>query len=192
WHEDDPRDTPVRGDYSFSNADLGTLKGIGGILSSTGRYAGTLSDIVVDGTSGDTHLSPVKAKLLHSFFTAKGSVTRIQGRRGHDIELDVVVEHAEIEDLLKAGVRTDPPVMTGPVKMRTKLSLLPGEGDVADRLHLAGNFDVQGGHFTNQKVQSRLDALSLRTQGKGKAQQENPQDPVATNLRGIFKLEDGL
>jgi hypothetical protein len=220
WHEDDPRDTPVQGDYSFSNADLGTLKGIGGILSSTGRYAGTLSNIVVDGTtdtpdfrittsghavplhtefhaivdgtSGDTHLSPVKAKLLHSFFTAKGSVTRIQGRRGHDIELEVVVEHAEIEDLLKAGVRTDPPVMTGPVKMRTKLSLLPGEGDVADRLHLAGNFDVQGGHFTNEKVQSRLDSLSLRTQGKGKAKLENPQDPVATNLRGIFKLEDGL
>src|SRR6202042_3283412 len=205
WHEDDPRDTPVRGDYSFSNADLGTLKGIGGILSSTGRYAGTLSNIVVDGTtdtpdfrittsghpvplhtefhaivdgtSGDTHLSPVKAKLLHSFFTAKGSVTRIQGRRGHDIELDVVVEHAEIEDLLKVGVRTDPPVMTGPVKMQTKLSLLPGEGDVADRLPLAGNFDVQGGHFTNEKVQSRLDSLSLRTQGKGKPNPENPQDP---------------
>ncbi|HXP44135.1 MAG TPA: hypothetical protein VN833_28055, partial [Candidatus Acidoferrales bacterium] len=51
WHEDDPRDTPVQGDYSFSNADLGTLKGIGGILSSTGRYAGTLSNIVVDGTT---------------------------------------------------------------------------------------------------------------------------------------------
>jgi hypothetical protein len=51
---------------------------------------------------------------------------------------------------------------------------------------------VQGGHFTNEKVQSRLDSLSLRTQGKGKAKPENPPDPVATDLRGIFKLENGL
>ena len=48
WNEYDPRDTPVQGDYSFSNADLGTLKGIGGILSSTGKYEGTLSNIVVE------------------------------------------------------------------------------------------------------------------------------------------------
>src|SRR5438874_7931328 len=49
WQADDPRSTPVRGGYSFSNADLGTIKGIGGILSSVGRYDGTLGNIVVDG-----------------------------------------------------------------------------------------------------------------------------------------------
>ena len=32
-----------------TDADLGTLKGIGGILSSQGRYQGTLDKIVVDG-----------------------------------------------------------------------------------------------------------------------------------------------
>ncbi len=49
WQADDPRSTPVRGGYAFSNADLSTLRGIGGILSSTGEYSGTLGDIVVDG-----------------------------------------------------------------------------------------------------------------------------------------------
>jgi hypothetical protein len=49
FHPEDPRASPVRGDYTFSHADLGTLKGIGGILSSTGRYEGTLGEIVVDG-----------------------------------------------------------------------------------------------------------------------------------------------
>src|SRR5256712_7064010 len=39
WQADDPRSTPVRGKYSFSNADLSTLKGIGGILSSAGGCA---------------------------------------------------------------------------------------------------------------------------------------------------------
>src|SRR6202521_5187184 len=41
WQADSPRDTPVSGTYSFNNADLSTIKGIGGILSSTGEYGGT-------------------------------------------------------------------------------------------------------------------------------------------------------
>jgi hypothetical protein len=219
WDEKEPRNTPVQGDYSFSNADLSTLKGIGGILSSTGKYAGTLSDIVVDGktdtpdfwiarsghpvplhtefhaivdgTSGDTHLEPVKATLLHSSFTAKGSVMRVQNPNGHDIELDVVLDHARIEDLLKLGVRTDPPVMTGPVEMKTKLSLPPGSEDVADRLKLAGNFHVFPAHFTNEKVQGRVDALSMRTQGKHKDAGAQTEEKVPVDLQGIFTLDDG-
>lgn len=220
WQEDSPRDTPVQGNYSFSNADLGTLKGIGGILSSTGQYKGTLSNIVVDGktdtpdfristsghpvplhtdfhaivdgTNGDTYLQPVNATLLHSSFTASGSVVRMSEPKGHDIELDVVLDHADIEDLLKLGVRTDPPVMTGPVEMKTRLSLPPGAADVANRLRLAGSFHVPQGHFTNQKVQGRLDSLSLRSQGKPKQAQEHDEEDVPTDLRGVFTLKDGL
>jgi hypothetical protein len=220
WHEDDPRETPVQGDYSFSNADLGTLKGIGGILSSTGKYEGTLSSIVVDGitdtpdfriatsghamplhtefhaivdgTSGDTQLKTVRATLPHSSFTASGAVMRVPGLRGHDIELDVVMDHARIEDLLKLGVRTDPPVMDGPVEMKTKLSLPPGEADVADRLKLAGSFHVFGGHFTNEKVQDRLNAVSLRTSGKFNEEPENAQANVPVDLGGVFALKGGL
>jgi hypothetical protein len=219
WNEYDPRDTPVQGDYSFSNADLGTLKGIGGILSSTGKYEGMLSSIVVDGktdtpdfrinisghpvplhtefhavvdgTSGDTYLQPVKATLLHSSFTAKGSIIRVANPHGHDIELDVVLDRAEIQDLLKLGVKTDPPVMTGPVEMTTKLSLPPGDKDVTDRLKLAGNFHVLRAHFTNEKVQSRLDSLSLRTQGKPKEAKEPATEDVPVDLRGVFTLKDG-
>jgi hypothetical protein len=220
WNEYSPRDTPVQGGYSFSNADLGTLKGIAGILSSTGKYEGTLSNIVVDGktdtpdfriatsghpeplhtdfhaivdgTSGDTYLDPVKATLLSSSFTAKGSVIREQSPHGHDIELNVVLDRAQIQDLLKLGVRTDPPILTGPVEMKTTLSLRPGPADVADRLYLAGNFHVLRAHFTNQKVQSRLESLSLRTQGKPKKAKNNPEEQdVPVDLRGVFTLKNG-
>src|SRR5437879_5080864 len=54
WQADDPRSTPVRGKYSFSRADLSTIRGIGGILSSTGEYDGTLGNIVVDGKTETT------------------------------------------------------------------------------------------------------------------------------------------
>jgi hypothetical protein len=220
WQQDSPRDTPVQGTYSFSNADLGTIKGIGGILSSTGDYAGTLGNIVVhgktdtpdfqiatsghpvplhtefhaivDGTSGDTYLRPVKATLLHSSFTASGSVVRVDNPHGHDIELDVVLDHAQIEDLLKLGVRTDPPIMTGPVEMKTKLSLVPGSATVADRLKLDGTFHVLTAHFSNEKVQGRLDSLSLRSQGNAKQANEHVEENVPVDLQGAFTLKDGL
>ncbi len=222
WQQDSPRDTPVQGDYSFSHADLSTIKGIAGTLSSIGEYSGTLGNIVVsgrtdtpdfqiassghkvplhtefhavvDGTSGDTYLRPVKASFLNSSFTANGSVVRIMkpNGHGHDIELDVVLNHALMEDLLKLGVRTDPPIMTGSVQMKTKLSLVPGEATVADRLKLAGTFHVPEGHFTNEKVQRKLDSLSLRSQGKPKLARENPDENVPVDLQGVFTLKDGL
>ena len=219
FDEDDPRDTPVQGDYSFSNADLGTIKGIGGILSSTGKYEGTLSSIqvdgstdtpdfriarsghpmplhtdfhaIVDGTNGDTQLKPVRAKLLNSSFTARGSVIRVQSPHGHDVELDVMIDQGRIEDFLKLGVRTEPPVMTGPVAMKAKLSLPPGDEDVADRLRLAGNFVVSHANFTSQKIQSKLDSLSLRTQGKLKKAREEGAEDVQANLQGVFALQNG-
>ncbi|HEY0786094.1 MAG TPA: hypothetical protein VGD62_09500 [Acidobacteriaceae bacterium] len=100
----EPGTSPVRGDYSFSHADLHTIKGIGGLLSSTGRYAGRLDQItvdgqtdtpdfsldsgahpmplhtrfhaIVDGLNGNTYLQPVDAMLLHSHILATGAVTR--------------------------------------------------------------------------------------------------------------------
>jgi len=220
WQQDSPRDTPVQGDYSFTHADLGTIKGIAGTLSSTGQYAGTLGNIVVsgqtdtpdfqvassghpvplhmefhaivDGTSGDTYLRPVKATFLHTSFTASGSIIRMRTAHGHDIELDVVLDRARIEDLLRLGVRTNPPVMTGAVQMATRLSLAPGDATVADRLKLAGTFHVPDGHFTNQKVQKKLDSLSLRSRGKPKQARDNPDEDVPVDLQGVFSLKDGL
>jgi hypothetical protein len=220
WQQDSPRDTAVQGEYSFSNADLSTIKGIGGILSSSGQYSGTLSNIVVqgitdtpdfriassghavplhtefhavvDGTCGDTYLQPVKATFLHSTFTASGSVVRMINRKGHDIELDVVLNHAMIEDLLKLGVRTDPPIMTGAVQMKTRFRLAPGEPSVADRLKLAGDFHVSDAHFTNQKVQGKVDSLSLRSLGRHKQSTDGDGPDVPVDLDGVFSLKNGL
>jgi hypothetical protein len=220
WQADSPRDTPVSGTYSFNNADLGTIKGIGGILSSTGKYAGVLDNIavdgatdtpdfriavsgrpvplhtdfhaVVDGTNGDTYLQPVKARILDSWLTANGSVVQTQDPKGHHVELDVVIEKGKIDDLLKLAIRTDPPIMTGVVRLKTHFDLPPGEPDVANRLKLAGNFEVSGAHFTNEKIQGKVDALSMRSQGKPKLAQDNIPDNVHSDVKGTFSLVNGL
>jgi len=105
WLVSDPGESPIKGDYTFENADLSSFKGIAGILSSKGKYQGTLRDLVVDGdtdtpdfrlthfgnalplhtrfhatvdaTNGDTWLDPVVATLGSSHFTAQGQVVRV-------------------------------------------------------------------------------------------------------------------
>jgi hypothetical protein len=105
WLASDPGESPLTGVYRFEHADLASFKGIAGILSSAGRYQGTLRDLAVDGetdtpdfrlthfgnalalytrfhaqvdgTNGDTSLEPVEATLGHSHFIAQGQIVRV-------------------------------------------------------------------------------------------------------------------
>jgi hypothetical protein len=147
---------------------------------------------MVDGTDGDTYLDSVEARLLQSTFTAKGKIVRTEQPKGHDIELDVVLDRARIEDLLKLGLRTDPPVMTGLVEMKTHLSLPPGDPELANRLKLDGTFRVPRAVFTNDKLQNRIDSLSLRSLGEAKAAQKPPDTNVPSDISGTFKLADAV
>ena len=220
WRADEPRDTNVSGAYSFSNADLSTIKGIGGVLSSKGKYAGTLNNIVVDGktetpdfrvarsghsvplstefhaivdgTTGDTYLRPVQARIQQTSLVASGFVVRISDPRGHWIKLDVAIDQGRIEDLLRLGVRTDPPVMTGGVRLKTKFDLPPSAADLSDRLKLDGNFEVTGAHFTNDKLQRKIGSLSLKSRGKPKLAKTAETDEVLASILGKFRLSAGV
>jgi hypothetical protein len=146
----------------------------------------------VDGTDGDTYLEPVRATVLHSSFTARGKVVRMSNPPGRDIELDVLLGHANVQDLLTLGVKTDPPIMSGSVAMHTKLNLRPGKGDIANRLNLVGNFHIPAGRFASDKIQSRIDSLSLRGLGKGKRPVGPAAENVPSDLQGVFTLSKGI
>jgi hypothetical protein len=222
WQGADPRTTPLDGDYSFDRADLSTIHGIGGTLSSTGHFYGELGNItidgttqtpdfsldvsnhavpletsfhaIVDGTSGDTTLSPVRATLLHSEFTAAGTVVNIRGQ-GHDISLDVNMPDGRIEDLLQLGMKTEPPVMCGAVTMRAKLHIPPGNVRVAQKLGLAGHLIIQNVEFSNPGWQDRVDGLSMRAQGKpreAKAAGSDQKAEVASQMAVTFSLGNAL
>ena len=216
-----PGDSPVRGEYSFSHADLNTIKGIGGMLSSKGSYQGELNNIVVDGetdtpdfsvdsgnhpmplhtkfhaivdgTNGDTYLQPVDAQLMHSHIIAIGDVVRApQG--GHNITLNVTVGPARIEDMLELGVKTEPPIMSGGLRLTARLLLPPGQISVSQKLHLKGNFQVSNATFSNDKIQAKVDELSLRSQNRAKeaktVDKQNPE-PIESQMRGQFELGNG-
>jgi len=196
FNEHSPGDTPVDGSYSFRHADLSTIKGIGGILSSDGTYKGQLNKIVVDGTTttpnfsldianrpvplntkfhaivdgtnGDTYLQPVDAWLLHTHILAQGEVVRAAGVPGRDIRLDVTVGPGQIQDILLLAVKSQPPLMNGDLHLHSKFNLPPGPDSVTNRLQLQGQFSLDNTVFTSDKIQSKVDELSLRGQGKPK------------------------
>ncbi len=102
---DDPGESPLGGKYHFENADLGSFKGIAGILTSTGSFQGKLRDVEVegeadvpqfrltsadhpvslmthfhahvDGTDGDTQLDSTDATLGQSHFKVSGEIVRV-------------------------------------------------------------------------------------------------------------------
>jgi hypothetical protein len=196
WNSEDPRQTPVSGDFIFSNADLNTIKGLGGTLQGKGHYDGVLDHLMVDGTadvpnfsldtanhpmplktryhafvdgtSGDTFLDPVQAVLGQSSFTCRGKVVKID-HQGHDVELAVDMPDGRIEDMLELAMKTEPPVMRkGRVTMHAKLKIPPGDVRVARKMQLVGKLTIQDVEFGNAKLQDRVDGLSMRAQGKPK------------------------
>ncbi len=221
WQRDDPRSTPVSGDYSFENANLGVFAGISGILSSKGKYGGMLQRIevdgatdvpkfslkrggdavhlvtqfhsIVDGTDGDTLLQPVDASFLNSEFICSGGVVHQAGPNGKTVSLDATSKHARIEDILTLVVGGDTPFLTGDVNFGSKIVIPPGNQDVIDKLQLDGHFALLSAQFASRKVQERLLMLSNRASGISASEQESGQGPnmVASDFRGRFKLEKG-
>ncbi len=218
WNTDDPGDSSLTGHYTFDHADLNTIKGIGGILASVGDFKGQLDKIdvegttdtpdfsldtanhpialhtefhaIVDGTSGDTYLRPIKAKLGSSNFTTSGAVINIKGK-GHTIDMDVDVPAGELRDFLDLAVKTQPPVMTAVIATKTKLHIRPGKESVTHRLSFDGNFALKNIHFTNPAVQDKIDMLSLRAQGDPKDAKPGAKD-VSSRMKGAFVMDRRL
>lgn len=217
WVNESPGDSTVTGKYTFDHADLNTIKGIAGMLSSTGDFTGQLNRIVVDGvadvpdfsldtarhdvplhtkfhaivdgTSGDTYLQPVEAKLADSEFTCKGEIVNIKGK-GHKIDLDVLVPNGKIQNFLDLAVKQQPPIMTGRLHMKTKLLIPPGEQSVTQKIGLDGEFTLRSLHFVNPEWQDKVDMLSLRARGKPDEAKPGAED-VQSRMVGRFRMSYG-
>jgi hypothetical protein len=217
WNIESPGDSAVTGNYTFDHADLGTIRGIGGILTSKGNFKGQLNRIdvegdtdtpaftldtanhpvplethfhaIVDGTSGDTYLQPVAATLGESKFTCSGAVVNIKGK-GHQIDIDVDVPAGQIQDFLNLAVKTQPPVMSGTLQMKAKLNIPPGKQSVTQKIGIKGQFVLTRIHFSNSEVEDKVDMLSLRAQGKPGEARPGAVD-VHSQMRGTFVLQHG-
>jgi hypothetical protein len=217
WEVDDPGSTPVSGAYKFTDADLGPFPGIGGILSSAGKFTGKLAELevegetdtpdfsldkigkpvrlhteysaTVDGTNGDTLLHPVRATLIRSLILAEGSIINEPDHIGHRIVLDVGAPNARIQDILSLAVNSDTPILTGPAKIKAKLLLPPGKEKVLDKMILDGQIGIDDARWSSPEVRKALESLSRRAEGKPG---DEDAGSAVSDLRGIFHVEKGI
>lgn len=217
WHPYEPALTKVGGSYTFNQADLSTIDGIGGHLDSTGQFTGRLEQIsvkgetrtpdftldiggeamplnttftaIVDGTNGDTILDDVTATLGHTPLHARGGVVHMGAEKDRTVELDVRIDNGRLEDILRLALKDEPPAMLGGLHLETHLELPPGKTKVPLRLKLNGHFGVASARFTSNTVQSKIDELSRR--GRGTPEDKSVAN-VASRLQGAFVLGGGV
>jgi hypothetical protein len=143
WTDGHPQDTPISGSYAFEHADLGVYGGIGGMLSSTGKFSGGFEQINISGTTdtpdfivtssghkhrlstlfegyidamrGDTFLNRVEARFGRTTVLARGSVTGSTSGKGKVAVFHFTSRHGRIEDLLALFVTAPRSPMSGNV-----------------------------------------------------------------------------
>jgi len=219
WSTEDPGQTPLNATYDFKHADLGVFKGIGGILSSTGKFGGVLEKIevqgetqtpdfvvdsggnpvsldttfsaTVDGTNGNTILHPVQAHFLNSYFTAAGPIIKTKEMAGRHITLDVDFYKGRIEDLMKLAVKGDKPLMTGNMKFKAKFDLPSGKDENGD---VTERINLKGG-FGIAGAEFTSPEVKSKLETFSRKAQGKPDDVDAgsdvSQLKGRFVMDNG-
>ena len=164
----------------------------------------------VDGTNGDTWLDPVDATLGQSHFITRGKVVRVKPQKpdpnqpvvsanfppladfGHDIDLKVDVDRGRIEDFLRLATHSPAPFLTGALTTRATLHVPPGTQSVHERLRLDGEFKLENAHFTDARVQTKIEDLSLRGQGRPQDIKNTDANSIASEMSGNFHMANAV
>lgn len=219
WNADKPASTPVKGSYTYQNANLAVFQDLSGTLFSSGKFSGKLGQMEVDGTArvpnfhlkdtshtrllntefqaevdgtnGNTTLKNVIAHFDRTLALFKGTVKGRPGGQGKTVSLDLFAPHGRIEDLLDLFIAAKLPPMTGAVSLQAHLEVPPGTEPFVKRLQMTGDFGVDAGKFTNQETQDSINRLSEGSTNNKKAEQENVET-VMSDLKGHAALRDGI
>ncbi|HTC88377.1 MAG TPA: AsmA-like C-terminal region-containing protein [Bryobacteraceae bacterium] len=214
WNAFEPGDTPLQGNYTFDNADLGIFAAIAGTLSSKGTFDGSLDSVnargttyvpnfqlkmagnslplsatfeaQVDGTNGNTILQPVRATLGHTNFTTTGAVIKHEEYSRRGISLQVNMPKGDMRDLLRLSMKGQP-FMEGFINMKSSIDIPPLTGKVKQKIRLDGTFDLHNAKFLKSNIQDQIDQLSRRGQGQPK---NEGIDEVISKMQGSFHLEN--
>jgi hypothetical protein len=196
-------ETPVGGDYTFQNADLGTFGGIAGILSSQGKFSGMLQHIdvsgkisipdfevksgkhavalssdfkaYVNGVNGDTFLSHVSSQFSKTTVVSEGKIVGTHGQRGKTATINLETRNGRIEDILRLFTSAAQPPMAGEMSFKGTAILPPGEIRFLKKVGLEGDFGISDSNFTHPSTQEKVNQLSqnAQTETREKIQKED-------------------
>jgi hypothetical protein len=194
WNADNVGGTPVSGEYVFEHADLGVFHGISGLLSSSGKFAGELDHIEVDGNTdvplfavtvsshqvdlrtqfhavvngenGDTFLKQVASTFGKTTVWTAGSVAGEADQEGKTAALDLAAKDGRIQDLLLLFAQSPRAPMSGIASFNAKVSLPPGKRRFLEKVEMQGDFGIDAGSFTKSNTQQGVNSLSQGARGE--------------------------
>lgn len=209
-------DTPVTGQFTFTDVKLSDIGGIGGGLTSKGSFHGNLAGIEVQadsdlpdfavGSAQPTHISATSSGtvnaltgdiLLHSIDLRLGrSALHLQGAisgQPKQTVLDLSVDNGRAEDILHPFLNNPSPI-AGPVKLHAHAVLAPGTHGATflQRLKMDGSFDVPTERLTNPTTAQKLSAFSQRAQGLPLPPPDAPNTDLLSSLSGSVHIQNGV
>lgn len=202
--------TPVSGQYSLQNADLGVFEGLGGKITTSGSFNGTFKQMEVEGTTltpefevtstrhklplqtrfeasvnaitGETNLHDVKAKLGHDELDAFGSIAaQSDGKRAAVIQLTCT--RGRIEDTFYPFISGRSPI-TGDVGFRIRVVIPAGQESFVKKIKLESEFQILNAALTNSQTESRMNQIA-----QGPHQKELFRD---SQWQGRVNVTDGV
>jgi hypothetical protein len=202
----------------FDRADLGAFAAIGGTLSSTGKFGGTLEQMevagntdvpnfeidrssghavhfktefaaTVKGMDGDVELKLVKAEFGKTSLVARGNVAGKAGTAGKTVTLEGTQKTGTIQDWLWLLAKADRPAMAGAMNFRVQVQVPPGERDFIERVNLQGDFAIGSADFTTAPTQSAVDNLSKVALGE-KPSEGAPAASVEETMQGHVEMKN--
>jgi len=212
----EPGRTPLAGEFTLKNADLGVFPGIGGKLSGSGRFRGELGRLdvngetsmpefivrstehglplstkfqaVVDGTNGDVNIDSADATLGKTVIHTTGRIVKDGNDSGKTVTLAMSGREGKIQDLFYLFVHSNSPI-AGLTNFDAKVQLEPKPGRFVEKVVLDANFGIDDSKFTKPTTQQKVNTLSERAQGDTKDQGEIA---VVSELSGHVRMENAV
>jgi AsmA-like C-terminal region len=220
WNSSDIAATPLSGSYTFTDANLSSLGGIAGTLSSKGSFAGparalrvqgstdtpnfevksaghlvrlrTEFQAVVNCSNGDVKLPGIHGQFGKATFTVAGDVVGKDNPRSKVASLQVNDSGGRVEDWLLLLASDQTPPMTGPISFQARVTIPGGPRPFLRRVRLQGDFELTAVEFTKEKSRRGAAELSLRAQGQKVSDAKETLPRIPGRLTGHVELLDGV
>ncbi len=207
--------TRVSGQYTFQHADLGTFEGIAGILSSKGKFAGTLENIgvegttetsdftvrssrhktelknrfkaVVNGTNGNVSLSMVDGQFRRTTIFGNGEVAQQGEKQRRAGIFDLCTKDGRIQDLFLLFIKDEHSPIIGTTNFCAHITVPSGKQRFLKKVVLIGNFGIDVGNFTKPETQQNVNKLSAESVGGD----DEKAATVLSSLRGRVEIKEG-
>jgi len=210
---------PLAGNARLTEAKLDKYPGIGGTVSSTEKFTGTLEQVqvsgeaavpdfhlkrlghviavtsqfqvIANGLKGEARLRDVTGKIGKTVVRAQGEVAKNADLGRRDTRLDFWIGPGRVEDLLWLFNSANKPPMLGVATGSGHIEVPKFGKGFLSSLVADGRFEVREAHF-QRETQVKVNELSARAQGKKVDDPNEAREVTVTRLSSEVTIEKAV